>query len=361
MDIIESNFAKTGNTVRIKHIILLRALTILLVVLGHSTRSTDSPAQYLYNPINTPFFEILLLKYIYSFHMPLFFWISGYILYFSISEKKDHISPVLELWKKIKRLIIPLYATSFFVLLPTIFLFGQPDGSLIHMCKKFIIGKDIAHLWFLKSLFYIFIVVIPVSTLLKKASYLQGIFICVSIMFLSFSKLIFPRFLRDLMFFLCGYYTRKFSRTFLKQNTLVLFFIFSITHTALFIFTQQCLILKNPVIIISKYFTPLSGIYFMYYISIYFSKLSVRYRFWHLVTLVDKRSYTIYLFHSTLIFAVFYTISFFPKANALSRIIFSTLLGIIIPILLHHFISKIKYVSFLFSIPYYKYNNNDQD
>ena len=61
------------NKEKINHIVLLRTLTITLVVLGPATRSSDSPAMYMYNPTNTPFVEVVLLKYIYSFHMPLFF------------------------------------------------------------------------------------------------------------------------------------------------------------------------------------------------------------------------------------------------------------------------------------------------
>lgn len=338
------------NKKKLNHIVLLRAFTITLVVLGHATRSSDSPAMYLYNPTYTPFFEVVLLKYIYSFHMPLFFWISGYIFYYSIAEKTSF-RPIWELLKKIKRLIIPLYATAFLVLLPTIFFFGHPDGSLLHMCKKFILGKDIVHLWFLKSLFYIFIVVIPTCSILKKMTPLQSIFICLVLLFLSASGIIFPRFLRDLLFFLLGYFTCKYSTTFLKPNPFYPFVFLFLSHLSLFIATQLNFIPTNYKIYL-WYLTPILGIYFMYYLTDYLSKKAFLMSFWNPVSMLDRTSYSIYLFHPTLIYIVLFMFSFVPSSYAFLRIIVSFLLGLTVPIGIYRLFSHIRLGSSLFSIPY---------
>lgn len=336
---------------KLAHVILLRAFTIILVVLGHSTRGSNAPALYLYNPTYTPFLEVVLLQYIYSFHMPLFFWISGYVFYFSTGEKRDHVSLINEFSKKIQRLIIPLYATAFLVFLPTVFYFGHPDGSLLYMCKKFLLGKDIGHLWFLKSLFYIFVVVIPVCNLTKKMGAFQSIAACFALLVTSMSGIIFPRFLRDLLFFLIGYFTRKFVGTPSKVNPLFLFIILFVSHFSLFTATQLNLI-PGYFNLYLRYLTPLLGIYLMYYLTISLSKLTFRRHIWDFISLIDSRSYTIYLFHATFIYIVLYIHSSFPTSNVLFRLIPSVLLGIALPLMIHSIISRIRYVSFLFSIPY---------
>jgi fucose 4-O-acetylase-like acetyltransferase len=336
---------------KLTHVILLRAFTIILVVVAHSTRGSNAPDPYLYNPIHTPLIEVLLLQYVYSFHMPLFFWISGYVFYFSTVEKRDRVNPILELSKKIKRLIIPLYATAFLVFLPTVLYFGHPDGSFSYMCKKFLLGKDIGHLWFLKSLFYIFVLVIPVCNLTKRMSSFQSIVACFALLVASMSRVLFPHFLRDLFFFLLGYFTRRFVGTSTIGNPLLLFIIFFISHFSLFAATKLDLI-PGYFNLSLRYITPILGIYFMYFLTVNLSRLTLRKHIWNTVSLIDSSSYTIYLFHATFIFIVLYIYSFVPSSNVLFRIIPSVLLGIALPIVIHSMLSKTRYISFLFSIPY---------
>ena len=55
--------------VRIHYLDSLKAILILLVVLGHAVQFNDT--EHYANSI--------LFRFIYSFHMPLFFFISGYL------------------------------------------------------------------------------------------------------------------------------------------------------------------------------------------------------------------------------------------------------------------------------------------
>ena len=55
---------------RIKSIDFCKGIAILLVVLGHATEHTNASLSYDW-----------LYKYIYSFHMPLFMFISGFVSY----------------------------------------------------------------------------------------------------------------------------------------------------------------------------------------------------------------------------------------------------------------------------------------
>jgi fucose 4-O-acetylase-like acetyltransferase len=91
----------------------MQTFGIILVVLGHSTyqlmQAGHTPAIY---------------KWIYTFHMPLFFFISGYLLRYSNDRKGRQLSDMPALGKdgfitkKIKRLLIPYFVISSLVFLP---------------------------------------------------------------------------------------------------------------------------------------------------------------------------------------------------------------------------------------------------
>ena len=57
-------------TPRIKFIAYLQVIGIILVVFGHSLH--ESP---------TPYTELLVYEMLYSFHMPLFIFVSGFLMY----------------------------------------------------------------------------------------------------------------------------------------------------------------------------------------------------------------------------------------------------------------------------------------
>lgn len=74
---------------RIIFLDIAKAICIILVVVGH------------YMPDNSPMWYVMLNKVIYTFHMPLFMFVSGYVY---IATKKD-ISYGSFLMKKVKRLM----------------------------------------------------------------------------------------------------------------------------------------------------------------------------------------------------------------------------------------------------------------
>lgn len=90
-------------TIRNYYIDYLKGILIFLVVLGHFTSWTNS--------------SDFLFKYIYSFHMPFFILISGYLFSKSIEKKSIEIVK-----KQFKRLIVPHLSFNIIMLIP-IFLF----------------------------------------------------------------------------------------------------------------------------------------------------------------------------------------------------------------------------------------------
>jgi len=345
----------TNNSSRLRHIVVLRAAAILLVVLGHATRNTATANPHLYSPAVTPFWEVLIQKYIYSFHMPLFFWISGYVFYYSALEQKEDFHILKQLFKKTKRLLVPLYVTSFLVLLPTIYLFGHPDGSFCQMVASFLVCQQIDHLWFLKDLFFIFIMMIPLSAFIKPVSIKGGLLFFLVVMLASYKRSLVPLFFQGALeyapFFAAGYVTRKFEKLFCCYTPIALFLFFFISHALMSIWLLPDFPQPYPHNTFAWYGLALCGTYYMYYLSLIASQAGLPHKLWKCISLIDQRSYSIYLLHVSLLYMVLYFCFVCETTKALFRIVPSCLLGIIIPVLCHAVLSRIKGLSSMFSTP----------
>src|SRR5581483_11863598 len=147
---------------RLDDVTMLFGFGMLLVVLGHSYPDFDLTVlsvQWIYT----------VHHIIYAFHMPLFFFISWF-LYFYTSRGREESYGVF-LWKKFKRLLIPYFvistaafpikaAASKHALHPVAFTWHDYAATLIFPWKNTII-----FFWFLPTLFLIFCV----SPLLRVA------------------------------------------------------------------------------------------------------------------------------------------------------------------------------------------------
>lgn len=139
--------AATNSKPRLATLDIARILCIILVVIGHYDPS-DAPAHY-----------TNMLKVIYTFHMPVFLFISGYLY---IITMKD-ISFKNFIVKKIKRLAIPYLVTSAIII--TIKLLTQGGARVDHpvsflsYLKMFYLPEAGYFLWFIWTLFLAFIVV----------------------------------------------------------------------------------------------------------------------------------------------------------------------------------------------------------
>lgn len=153
---------------------IARGIGIFLVVLGHSFPDDK------FN--NNPIYEYIY-KFIYSFHMPLFFIISGFFAYkiyniLNLSQYKKFIQG------KFKRLMIPYFAISLIAipiklymnryaarpidlhnLIVDVLLYPAGNGTVNHT------GTPIQYFWFIYTLFFIFAVIpllnkIPIKVVL---------------------------------------------------------------------------------------------------------------------------------------------------------------------------------------------------
>ncbi len=121
----------------------IKAFVTILVILGHVIQFA-----------NANFDESPLFKFIYSFHMPLFMFISGY-LYFNanqVTESKN------KLKKRCEALLVPFFAWTV-ISVSTSLIYSYWSGfEVLSSAKEMIINIILypdSSLWFLWVLFYV--------------------------------------------------------------------------------------------------------------------------------------------------------------------------------------------------------------
>ena len=160
------------------NITTLRAFAIIIVVLGHSIILYDPSWTWYVPGQECPFFAGLK-KIINVVQMPLFFSLSGYLFYYTI--QKYSFTQILR--KKAKRLLIPYFIIGFFWMDPIKILLKVPHhDNIMNLIKEQIIGNMNGHLWFLYTLFALFLAFKLLYTFKiignKKISYDLLIIVC---------------------------------------------------------------------------------------------------------------------------------------------------------------------------------------
>lgn len=134
---------------RLFHVEILQAFGILCVFLGHALRIYHDGGWY-FHKTQTIFAFDIIDKFIYSFHMPLFMFLSGFLFYLN----KDKIQNAWEyVLKRVKRLLLPFYLAGFLYVLPMICFINPLDKSIGFYYTSFLTLDYTWHLWFLIDLF----------------------------------------------------------------------------------------------------------------------------------------------------------------------------------------------------------------
>lgn len=138
----------------------LSGLGIILVVLGHSGGVLPHVAKTIVEVDLLYRYFMELKKWIYTFHMPLFFFISGFLFFYSTLRKYNYKEIAL---RKFKRLIVPYLVISF-IAYPVKVLLSQFALRPIHFSLNDIFrnifipwDNTIFFFWFLPTLFLVFL------------------------------------------------------------------------------------------------------------------------------------------------------------------------------------------------------------
>lgn len=133
---------------RIVYIDIAKALCIILVVIGH------------YCPDGSPEWWVAVHDFIYTFHMPLFMFASGFVY---IATQKDGEKYGDFIMKKIKRLMIPYFVVSVLVigikLLTESHVYVENPKTIMSFVKIFYYPEAGYFLWFIWALWWMFVIV----------------------------------------------------------------------------------------------------------------------------------------------------------------------------------------------------------
>lgn len=206
-----------------KELNILKGIAILLVVIGHSFPN-DFNGNFIYEYIH---------KFIYSFHMPVFFFISGFFA-FKIYDK--NFKPLEFIKNKFKRLIIPYISFSIMALIIKVSIDYIQN---IHIdIDNIIYGifinpyeNPMMSLWFLYTLFIIFVL----SVLFRKQKIKNMIIISLIMALIPlgsvFNNLAIKSVFRNLIYFYLGLGSMinyKYIKEFLNKKYINIFKYFMI-------------------------------------------------------------------------------------------------------------------------------------
>lgn len=181
---------------------LLRGLAIFLMLWGHCI-------QYCI-PIGVDFFENPIFKIIYSFHMPLFMLISGYLFYFSF-EKRDMKTLLAH---RCKGLIHAIVFCGIFIYFTTTVVFSVINGNISPIINGGWLSS-LSGLWFIWSVLGASIVVGVVCKKITKL-WLQ----IVLVVFGGLFVILLPNYDLNLFmypYFIIGFYFAKYKQTLFKK------------------------------------------------------------------------------------------------------------------------------------------------
>lgn len=134
---------------------IMKFYGILLVILGH-VAMTYAPSSQI-TPCVPSDFMVALKQFIYTFHMPMFVFVSGAVFAYQIEIKKREQALLPLAINKFKRLMIPFFVFGLLWVYPTMLLLGLRD-PYSYLINGFVLAIDPRHLWYVMMLFEVFII-----------------------------------------------------------------------------------------------------------------------------------------------------------------------------------------------------------
>ena len=159
---------------------ILTVFAMLLVVLGHSDITDD-------------YKQLWHFRWIYSFHMPLFFFISGFL--FSLTnpiERLQTMSYTSFLKKKTVRLLSPFlfFNTVIFLIKATLVrdpsMMQHPTTLALDSFIHYTLFAPIGFMWFLPALFIVFVLIFPFWKIIRCKLRRGGEFLLLAVVFVLF-------------------------------------------------------------------------------------------------------------------------------------------------------------------------------
>lgn len=151
---------------RLDNLSIVKTGLMLSVILGHSVNFWKGNWFTAVEPAINSTFLIWISDYVNSFHVYAFTLVSGYLFYYLKVEKGKYKSFNNFLKGKFLRLIVPYFFVCIVWVVPVAELFFRYNISEI--VKRYILGTNPNQLWFLLMLFWVYIIMWPLTKICDK-------------------------------------------------------------------------------------------------------------------------------------------------------------------------------------------------
>ena len=323
----------------------LRLIATVLVVIGHSRYiamdAANGSVHYVMPEFTNPAFYSyvisffgLMVSYIYSFHMPLFFFLSGAVL--RIKPLKTYDEFVKD---KVKRLIVPYFAVGFLFMLPVKYFAGFYTGEGLHMAyRMFYNGSDSDHLWFLTALFWCMLLFAALKKICERFSVKSEVFlllVCALIQMsseqLPFDFLALKQGLGYIGWFALGYCFEKIRKEKLADLSKVWKIMLCLVTGVLFVLNIKVGIFEDVMNVIC-------GCLFAYFTAEVCTVMFAKFENTGCYKVLMRNLFAIYLFHNPLEFVIlklFMTSTILATAWGCYLYLFLRIVGVmLVPILI---------------------------
>ncbi len=300
----------------------IRALAILMVILGHSIIIYDPAWGVIKSAVESQFC-IVIKRCIDLIQMPLFYAISGYVFYLTMNKSNF---PNFFL-NKVKRLLVPFIFVGLFFMLPIKLFLAIPGcvASLETLFFFLVRGNNVGHLWFLPTLFIVFII----SEIILREN---KSFVCDSIVafFAIIASVIPSKFsigipymnfvLEYFHYFFFGFLISKYGFDGLKYLK------------ALFIVIPVVFLVGYALVSYSPIIMSTCLVFIFFVVVPNYSNL--------IIGEISKNSFGLYLFHSPLIY---FSFTYFPNLNPFYMFLINFILFGFVAYLITKLIRKTKF------------------
>ena len=319
---------------RIVYLDIAKAICIILVVIGH------------YSPDGCPEWWMAVHDFIYTFHMPLFMFASGFVY---IATKRDGEKYGHFIMKKVKRLMIPYFVVSAIVigikLLTESHMYVENPKTVMSFVKMFYYPEAGFFLWFIWALWWMFVIVPLFKTRRQRFSLFAISILLHYVSFATTDIFCVAQFKNMLIFFMLGVMVYDW-----KDSLCAFDRVPKVAYIAAFAIAYALSVAPVGVGYLesAKYLLPFLGITAVISLSKMIEQLKLK-NDWLMVT--SASSYIIYLFHTTfegfakaLVFKLPYLKNINDSGMFLIGAVFVVACGVIIPIVLNEKVFK-KYTA----------------
>lgn len=305
------------------NIVFIRFLAILIVMFGHSIIIYDPNWGLLTTSVSSN--TLVFIKHIINtIQMPIWFTMAGFLYYYSLKKNKN----LLLVFKdKFKKLLLPFLIIGLLYLIPIRYLVGYSNyvnHSLIYnIIHNLILGFDNGHLWYLPTLFIIFLI----FNFYKNTNKYLDIVIFILLIYLNIISNHFPTYIHHVFFYLLFFYLgilfNKYNLISNLKNYYSLIIILILIIYTLFSNNNLILLLVQVISLILLF-------------KIDFTKLGKL----NIINNISNNSYGMYLFHSPLVYLTF---KFLPNINPILMIIINFIVFGSISYIITYLIRKTKF------------------